>query len=84
MFVRFRLLPGIRSAEIASDNLMSYSARAQVECSRIRKNSEVCIIHGRILTNPATTKHLNQTRAEYMPQAEHIGFLNRKPQATVF
>ena len=23
------------------------------------------MIHGQILTNPATTKHLNQTRAEY-------------------
>ncbi len=33
--------------------------------SQIRKNADVCIFHGRILTNPAATKHLNQTRAEY-------------------
>ena len=36
----------------------------QVACSRIRKNSAVCIIHGRILTNPATTKHLTHDDAE--------------------
>ncbi len=40
-------------------------AEVQVSCSRIRKNSEVCTIHGRILTNPATTKHFNQTREDY-------------------
>ena len=36
------------------------SARAQVACSRIRNNSEVCIIHDKILTNPATTKNPDQ------------------------
>jgi len=38
----------------------------QVERSRIRQNSEPCTFDGRILTNPATTKPLNQTRAKYM------------------
>ena len=39
-----------------------YFGRAQVACSRIRKNSDVCIVPGRILTNPATTKHLTHFR----------------------
>lgn len=37
------------------------SPQAQVECNRIRMNSAVCILRGRILSNPAITQHLNQS-----------------------
>ena len=56
-----------------------YSARAQLACSRIRKNSEVCRIHGRILTNPVTTKHLMHDRAEYELGCSKLTDLEKEP-----
>lgn len=36
-----------------------FSAGALVGGSRIRKNSDVCFLHGQLLTKPASTKHRN-------------------------